>query len=81
VERGRFAHNGAQEIRVASTHEAPANNKKGESMGIVESVILAGMIAIAATRRPPGTRRWRLPRLLRPLKRRVRQQERTPRER
>jgi hypothetical protein len=51
----------------------------GGSMGIFETVILAALVAFAVTRRAATGRRWRLPGLLRPLRRRVRQQERTPR--
>jgi len=49
-------------------------------MGIVESVILAALVAFAFVRSAPGGRRWRMPRMLRRVKRRVRQQERTPRD-
>jgi hypothetical protein len=48
-------------------------------MGIMESVILAALIALTWVRRAPARRRWRMPRLLRPAKRRLRQQERSPR--
>jgi hypothetical protein len=48
-------------------------------MGIFETVILAALVAFAVTRRTATGRRWRLPGLLRPLRRKVRQQERPPR--
>ena len=53
----------------------------GGSMGIVESVILAVLLAFALLRSGQGSRRWRMPRQLRALKRTVRQQKRTPRDR
>ena len=56
-----------------------ATSGGGGSMGIVESVILAALIAFTLTRRPPSGRRWRMPGRLRAAKRKVRQQERTPR--
>jgi hypothetical protein len=56
-----------------------ATSGGGGSMGIVETVILAALIAFSLTRRPPAGRRWRMLSRLRPVKRKVRQQERTPR--
>jgi hypothetical protein len=56
-----------------------ATHGGGGSMGIMESVILAALIALTWVRRAPARRRWRMPRLLRPAKRRLRQQERSPR--
>jgi hypothetical protein len=56
-----------------------ATSGGGGSMGIFETVILAALVAFAITRRKASSRRWRLPGLLRPLRRKVRQQERPPR--
>jgi len=56
-----------------------ATSGGGGSMGIFETVILAALVAFAVTRRTATGRRWRLPGLLRPLRRKVRQQERPPR--
>lgn len=56
-----------------------SNSGGGGSMGIFETVILAALVAFAVTRRTATGRRWRLPGLLRPLRRKVRQQERPPR--
>ena len=53
----------------------------GGSMGIVEGVILAALLGFSLLRRGQGSRRWRMPGQLTPVKRTVRQQERTPRGR
>ena len=58
-----------------------ANSGGGGSMGIVEGVILAALLAFGLLRRGQGSRRWRMPGQLTPVKRTVRQQERTPRSR
>jgi hypothetical protein len=47
-------------------------------MGIFEAVILAALVAYGLVRTGTG-RRWRLPGQLRPLRRKVRQQERPAR--
>lgn len=60
---------------------AAANSGGGGSMGIVEGVILAALLAFGLLRRGPGSRRWRMPGQLTPVKRTVRQQQRTPRSR
>ena len=56
-----------------------ASSGGGGSMGIVEGVILASLLAFGLLRRGPGGRRWRMPGQLSPVKRTIRQQERTPR--
>jgi hypothetical protein len=49
-------------------------------MGILEGVILAALLGFVLLRKGQGGRHWRiLFRQLSPAKRRVRQQERTPR--
>lgn len=53
----------------------------GGSMGIVEGVILAALLGFGLLRRGQGGRRWRMPGQMSPVKRSVRQQERTPRSR
>ena len=53
----------------------------GGSMGIVEGVILAALLGFSLLRRGQGSRRWRMPGQMTPVKRTVRQQERTPRDR
>jgi hypothetical protein len=53
----------------------------GGSMGIVEGVILAALLGFGLLRRGQGSRRWRMPGQMTPVKRTVRQQERTPRDR
>jgi lysyl endopeptidase len=63
----------------AAAQGIESNSGGGGSMGIFETVILAALVAFAVTRRTATGRRWRLPGLLRPLRRRIRQQERTPR--
>jgi hypothetical protein len=50
-------------------------------MGIWESVILAAPIAYCVNRLTAGVRPWQVLRRLRPLKRKVRQQEGAPRGR
>lgn len=55
------------------------NSGGGGSMGIFETVILAALVALAVVRGAAGGRRWRLPARLRPLRRKVRQQERPAR--
>ncbi|HXY96969.1 MAG TPA: hypothetical protein VEH00_08345 [Steroidobacteraceae bacterium] len=56
-----------------------ASSGGGGSMGIVEGVILAALLAFGLLRRGRGNRRWRMRGELSPVKRSVRQQERTPR--
>jgi len=56
-----------------------ASSGGGGSMGIVEGVILATLLAFGLLRRGQGNRRWRMPGLMSPVKHSVRQQERTPR--
>jgi hypothetical protein len=51
----------------------------GGSMGIFETMILAALVAFVVTRRTATGRRWRFPGLLRPVRRKIRQQERPPR--
>jgi len=51
----------------------------GGSMGIVECVILAALLGFGLLRRAQGGGRWRMPGQLSLVRRRVRQQERTPR--
>jgi len=58
---------------------AGAGSGGGGSMGIVEGVILAALLAFGLLRRGQGNRRWRVPGQMSPVKRTVRQQERTPR--
>lgn len=58
---------------------AAANSGGGGSMGILEGVILAALLAFGLLRRGQGGRRWRMPGQLTPVKRTVRQRERTPR--
>ncbi|HEV2285311.1 MAG TPA: hypothetical protein VGR80_04645 [Steroidobacteraceae bacterium] len=75
---------GAASAPTGSSADAAAqgiagNSGGGGSMGIFETVILAALVAFAITRRAATGRRWRLPGLLRPLRRRIRQQERPPR--
>ena len=58
------------------------NSGGGGSMGIVEGVILAALLGFGLSRKRPGGRRWRMfVGQLSPVRRRVRQQERTPRSR
>lgn len=70
----------------AASGSAAENNNTGGTggagaMGILEGTILAALLAFSLLRRAPGGRRWRLPRQLSFVRRRVRQQERTPRRR
>jgi hypothetical protein len=51
------------------------------AMGILEGTILAALLAITLLRRTPRGRRWRLPGQLSLVRRRIRQQEGTPRSR
>jgi hypothetical protein len=51
----------------------------GGSMGILEGVILAALLGFSVLRRGHGGARWRMFGGLRPVRLRVRQQERTPR--
>ena len=60
---------------------AAANSGGGGSMGIVEGVILAALLAFGLLRRGQGSRKGRMPGELTPVKRTVRQQERTRRSR
>jgi len=57
-----------------------ASSGGGGSMGIVEGVILAALLGFGLLRRGQGNRRWRVPGQLSPVRRTVRQQERTPRD-
>ncbi len=59
--------------------EAGTGSGGGGSMGIVEGVILAALLAFGLLRGGPGRRGWRVPGQLSPLKRTLRQRERTPR--
>ena len=61
--------------------DGAANPGGGGSMGIVESGLLAALLAFGLLRRRQGGRRWRLPGQLSPVRRAVRQQKRTPRGR
>lgn len=56
------------------------NSGGGGSMGIVEGVILAALLTFSLLRRTQRGRLWRMFGQLSPVRRRVRQQERTPRE-
>lgn len=62
-----------------ATENDPGNTGGGGAMGILEGTILAALLALSLLRRGPGGRRWRFPGQLSPARRRVRQQERTPR--
>jgi lysyl endopeptidase len=68
----------------ASTEPADAggatNSGGGGSMGILEGVILAALLTLGLLRRTQGGRGWRMLRQLSPVRRRARQQQRTPRD-
>ncbi len=69
----------------AATEPAEAggaiNSGGGGSMGIVEGVILAALLGFSLLRGAQRGRRWRMPGQLSPVRRRLRQQEGTPRGR
>ena len=70
---------GSTPAATPATQSNTGSTGGGGAMGVLEGTILAALLAWSLLRRTPGGRRWRLPGQLRPLRRRVRQQERTPR--
>ena len=63
----------------AATNNDTGSTGGGGAMGILEGTILAALLVFSLLRRAPGHRRWRLPWQLRPVRRAVRQQERSAR--